>query len=128
MPLTSGKETSRRQVQSWWWAVSPVPRGKRTDLPRCWSHRYTMGTLGSFEVSPQAARESLSFFFDYLYTCYCPLNTPCSEGRLLFLLPKTKDIQEARNTPGCLTDVHELFPLIQRQMYLYYCSSLTAQN
>lgn len=85
MPLTSGKETSRRQVQSWWWAVSPVPRGKRTDLPRCWSHRYTMGTLGSFEVSPQAARESLSFFFDYLYTCYCPLNTPCSEGRLLFL-------------------------------------------
>lgn len=63
MPLTSGKETSRRQVQSWWWAVSSVRRGKKTDLPRCWSHRYTMGIQGSFEVFPQAARESLSFFF-----------------------------------------------------------------
>lgn len=33
MPLTSRKETSGRQVQWWWWAISPVPWWKGTDLP-----------------------------------------------------------------------------------------------
>lgn len=61
----------------------PSPVMERSRSTQCWCLHYTMGTQGSVEVFPQAAKESLSFSFDYLYTCYLPWPTPCYAGRML---------------------------------------------
>lgn len=61
MPLTSGKETSGRQVQSWWWAVSPVPRFEGADLPSAGVSTTQWGHKDRLKFSPRQLKNHFPF-------------------------------------------------------------------